>query len=240
MKAAPPPNYPICIALAYWHGDADMMRSVVRLCVGLQKEHAGRSCAFMLIARRDTPMDQDMVRMLATRFDVFTLQSNRFETGWPGGCNGVFAATIIEMATRRHDVDCFFWLETDCVPMRPDWHQVLANAWRNRSPGVNIVGCKTTTDGNKNTEHITGCALYDPKIAIKLPKLVGPGHGAWDWECRFQMVSMGAHTDKIWLKFRQKTADPKFMQHRDPPAILHGVKDKSLLQMMGDKYGIKI
>lgn len=240
MKSAPPPNYPILITLAYWHGDADMMRSLVKLCVGLQKEHAGRSCAFMLIARRDTPIDQDMVRLIATRFDVFSYQSNRFEKGWPQGPNGVFASTIIEVAKRRNDCDCMFWLETDCVPMRPDWHKILANEWKKRGNNVNIVGCSTTVDGNERTRHITGCALYDQKIALKLTKLIGPGHDAWDWGCRREMLGMGKNTEKVWLKFRYPTADPEWMNHSDPPAIIHGVKNKSLQNMVAEKYGVRI
>lgn len=240
MKSAKAPNYPILITLPYWSGDADMMRSVVKLCVGLQKEHVRRSCAFMLVARRDTPMDQDMVKLLATRFDVFTHQSNRFEKGWPQGPNGIFASTIIEVANRRNDVDCMFWLETDCVPMRPDWHQVLASEWRNRKPGVLVVGCKTTVDGSADSSHITGCALYDPKIALKMKVLTACSAGAWDWEHRRKILGVGQHTDRVHMIYRGKNADPKLVTQKNPPAVLHGIKDDSLLRLMSQKHGIKI
>lgn len=240
MKSAPPPNYPILIALAYWEGDAPMMRSLVKLIVGMQAVHAGRSCAFMLVARRDAKMDNEMVAMLAKKFDVFTLQSNRFEKGWPAGCNGMFAATITQMVTRRTDCDSMFWLETDCVPMRPDWHQILALEWKNRQPGVNIVGCRTTTDGSPNTDHITGCAIYDAKIAMKLSKLVSPSRGAWDWEFRRDIVRMGQHTDKIILKYRATEGAEEMMAFGNPPAIVHGWKNKSLLGLVAKKYGVNI
>lgn len=241
MKGANPPNYPILIALGYWHGDQAAMLSLVKLIVGMQDQHAGRSCAFMLTARRDTNIDSEAVDRLASRFNVFTHKSVRFDTGWPSGSNGIFGSTMIEIALKRRDSDCVFWMEPDCVPLRKDWHQVLAAAWKTRQPGKLILGHKLSIDGRPEGMHINGCALYDTQIARKMPGLTSAGLGAWDWQHRVGIVKNGQDTPVIRLYYKHENAPKNFIEgfKANAPAVVHGFKDRSLLELAAKKFSVK-
>lgn len=232
-KALPARNFPILIVLSYWKGDKELCEKAIDLMVDLQPHHVGTACEVLLTCRQDSRIDQAMVDKLKTRFNTKSLQCMSPQRGWPSGSNGMFGYSMRHVGNALAHYDCAFWMEADCVPMYCNWFVDLHNEWMKRPPGVKIVGCKCDANGNGTGWHITGCALYDPKITRLLPEIATADTWAWDWGNRDKMLSMGSHTNAIGLRYKatnasESDADGHF-------SVIHGFKDASLIDIVRKK-----
>lgn len=234
QQSSPSSKIPILVILSYYEGDRDLCRKLCALIADLQPQHVGRACEILLVARQDCEIDKEMVWKLSTRFNLYTFKSTSPQRGWPAGPNGMFGTTMIHIANAPMNVECVFWMEADCAPMMPNWFDKLAEAWKNRRPGASVVGCMFDCDGNGRGVHITGCALYDPNFARILPGACSCSSVAWDYQYRHGIVALGQATNLIGMRFRAQSVEPTILN--DPCAVMHGVKNDCLLNLIRDKY----
>jgi hypothetical protein len=230
---------PLLVVIGYWADDIPLMRKMLRLIAGMQPDHAGRECVFLLVNRQDCSEDKESVDIISKKFHTYTYQGDSPMRGWPEGCCGLFSSAMIHVSLIfSQNIESAFWMEPDCSPMRPFWWRELYQEWPKRG-AKNIVGYFSTTDGTKNGYHVNGCSLYDPNITKIFPAITSCSSVAWDWALRHQMMNMAQPTDKLllWYKASNITED---MINNLKCSVLHGVKDDSLLRIIGNKYKVSI
>lgn len=233
-QAKPAEPVPLLVVIAYWEGDKNLARKLVNLIVGMQAVHAKREVEIMLVCRQDCKIDKEMVAKLATRFNVHTHVSTSPFKGWPQGPNGMFASSMIHISQWMKPYGGVFWMEADCVPMRPSWYTELSNNWKRRKASTRIMGWIGDCHGDGTGVHITGCAIYECKIAKILPCITASCTAPWDFEHRKAMVSVGERTPLIENAYRARNATEATAAL--PFAVIHGFRDESLLDLVSKKY----
>ncbi len=229
-QAKPPPNTPILIVLAYYEGDRGQARDVASLMADLQPHHVHNAAKVLVVCRQDSEIDPFIVSKLSEEFDVMTFKASSPLRGWPGGCNGIFTTTAQYICDFIGNIDCWFFMEADCVPMCTNWFADLSNTWRDRTPGKLVVGHMLDCNGNGTGMHITGCALYHPCIIRLIPKIAYSDSVAWDYGCRREIVANGENTHAIALKYRPSSLDENILNERQ--VVTHGYKDLSLINLV--------
>lgn len=230
---------PILICVPFWSGDMGQATTMLRVMAGLQAGHAQQLAHVMLINRQDCKLDMNMVKIISSRFNVFTFQSPSPLRGWPSGPNGMFGTTMINISNNfSKKYECVYWMEPDCVPIRPNWFWDLVLAWRGRHPTCRILGCRHDCDGNGKGDHITGCALYDPDIARIMPAITRCDRVAWDYALRDKIVAIGGSTRLIQNRYKQ-TNLPAGVIEEPGVCIIHGCKDLSVVNAVKRKYGLR-
>lgn len=229
---------PILICLPFWKGDQDQAYQVCKVVAGLQSGHVGNVAHFMLVPRQDCTIDINMVKVISSKFNTLTHKSNSPLKGWPAGPNGMFGSTMIHIATTlANKYECIYWLEPDCVPIRPNWFWDLVLEWRKRHPQARIIGARSDCNGNGTGDHISGCALYDPQIAKLMPYLTTCSNIAWDYQHRAKIVSVGGNTKLIQNRYKQTRLPPSVIEEPGV-VIIHGAKDSSVIDAVKRKYNI--
>lgn len=230
---------PILICVPFWKGDQGQAIEMCRIIAGLQVGHVQQTAHVMLIARQDCPQDPNMVKIISAKFNTHTFKSPSPLRGWPSGPNGMFGTTMIHIANQfSKNYECVFWMEPDCVPLRPNWFWDLVLAWRGRHPNAKIVGCRHDCDGNGKGDHITGCALYDPNIARIMPAITRCDHIAWDYALRDKIVAIGGSTNLIQNLYKQRNVHAG-VADQNGVSVVHGIKDRSLSLHVMRKFGIR-
>lgn len=227
---------PILICLPFWKGDQPQAIELCRIMAGLQAGHAGHTAHVMLINRQDCRMDPNMIKIISAKFNTFTFKSPSALRGWPGGCNGMFGTTMIHISNNfSKNYECIYWLEPDCVPIRPNWFWDLVLEWRKRHPKALIVGSRSDCDGNGKGDHISGASLYHPNIARLMPYLTTCDGTAWDYLHREKIVANGGHTNLIQQRYHQRGL-PAGVIEEPGVSVIHGVKDNSIINAVKAKY----
>lgn len=229
---------PILIAIPWWNGDKTQAVELCKIIAGLQPGHAGHTAHVMLICRQDGKVDQNMVKIVAQKFNVLTYQSQSPLRGWPQGPNGMFGSTMIHIANNfKNKYECIYWMEPDAIPLSPNWFWCLVEEWRRRHPQALVVGCRSTIDGTSQSDHITGCALYHPNIAKLMPYLTTCQMMAWDYQHRDKIIASGGHTKLIQNRYGQKNVDPNII-NEPGVVIIHGVKTPCIVNAVKKKFHI--
>lgn len=236
-----PVPVPILIVIPYWEGDKEYAFELCKIISGLQEHPVKPDVAHvLLVCRQDSSIDLNMVEIVREKFTVFTFHSMSPLKGWPAGSNGLFSQAMIHISHRAtKNYECIYWMEPDAIPICPNWFWDLVIEWRNRHPTTNIVGCRSDCNGDGTGDHITGCALYHPNIARILPEITLSDHMAWDYEHRAKIVRMGGPTKMIENFYRARDADSGILSRADLGVrIIHGFKDRSLINLVKQKYNI--
>lgn len=231
-------SVPILIVIPFWQGDKDIATEICKIIAGMQPQHVGQTAHVMLACRQDCSIDDQMVRIVAAKFNVITHKCNSPLRGWPAGPNGMFGSTMIHIATVLQNLyECIYWLEPDAVPIKPNWFWDLVLEWRKKHPNAKIVGCRADCNGDGTGDHITGCALYHPDIARILPCITQCSHVAWDYQHRDKIIGMGGPTRLItnWYK---ATKAPQGILDQPGVVVTHGFKDRSVINLVKQKYRI--
>lgn len=229
-------NRPLLIAIPYWEKDRNQAFDLCKLIAGMQHEPS-KEAVFLLVARQDCAPDHTMAEILKKKFDVMFFKSNSPLKGWPSGANGMFGSTMCFVSNITRKFEAVFWMEPDCVPMRRDWIKYLADEWAKRPNGKDIVGFTHSVDGTKEGMHTNGNAIYDQQIARLLPKITSCDRTAWDWQYRHEMLARTQHTNAIINRYKatnvkKDDADYGF-------AVIHGVKDDSLIKIVASEFNIQ-
>lgn len=229
---------PILIVLPHWNGDKTQAVEICKIVAGLQPNHVKDTATFMLACRQDCSIDKNMVNIISKKFNTLTYKCQSPMRGWPQGPNGMFASTMIHISNNfKNKFECIYWLEPDCVPIRPNWFWDLVLEWRKKSPTAKIVGCRADCNGDGSGDHITGCALYDPDIARILPKITRSSGIAWDYEHRASIISVAGTTKLIQNWYKAKNAHAGIADQTGV-VLIHGHKDLSMINVVKNKYKI--
>lgn len=231
---------PILIVIPFWSGDQGLAIQLCRIIAGLQNAHAGNTANVLLVSRQDCKEDPNMVKIISPKFNTLTYKSQSPLKGWPAGANGIFGSSMIHISNvLGNKYECVYWMEPDCVPIRPNWFWDLVLTWRKRHPTCKIIGHRSDCDGNGKGDHITGCSIYDPNIARILPEITRCDNVAWDYLHRNKIVRIGGSTNLIQNRYRQTNLPPGVIEEPGV-VIIHGTKDNSVVNAVARKYNIKL
>lgn len=234
---------PMLVCIPFWDGDKGKAFDLCRILTGLQPHHVGNIVHILLVARQDCKHDPNMVKIIMAKFNCFTHVTNSPLRGWPNGPNGMFGKAMMHIANnnKKNQYECVYWMEPDAIPLCPNWFMDLLHAWRTKHAKTLVVGCRGTIDGNSQSDHITGCALYHPDIARLMPKLTSCTGMAWDYKYRAEILQVGGHTPMIENFYNSKGADYAITNRVDLGVrIIHGFKDRSVVEAVAKKYSIKL
>lgn len=234
---------PMLICIPFWNGDKAQAMDLCKLLAGLQSHHVGPTAHIMLVARQDCTHDTNMIKIVMAKFNTFTFVTTSPLRGWPNGPNGMFGSTMVHVANNgKNKYECVYWMEPDAIPLCPNWFMDLLQAWRTRHANALIIGCRSDCNGDGSGDHITGCALYHPNIARLMPKLTSCTGQAWDYRFRADIVARGGHTHLIENWYRANNANPDVVERASTHGvrIVHGFKDRSLVEAVAKKFSVKI
>lgn len=229
---------PILIVIPFWSGDKTQAIELLKIIAGLQAGHAGQTAHILLVCRQDTNIDQNMIKIISPKFNIFTYKSQSPLRGWPQGPNGMFGSTMIHLANSfKNKYEVIYWMEPDSTPVCPNWFWCLVQEWRKRHPSALIVGSRSTIDGSSQTDHISGACLYHPNIARLMPYLTTCQTVAWDYLHRDKIIASGGPTKLIQQRYHQ-TGLPAGVINEPGIVVIHGCKDNSIVNAVKNKYKI--
>lgn len=224
----------IALCLQYWAGDREAAFELARLLADVEKQRNERA-VFVFVHRRDAaPPPLPVLDRLRAKFaGVVVVAGTDPRTGYPDGCNGLWADTIKYLRGIPEELQGARWaltFEADCVPMVRDWiEQLVAKLDKN---GANIQGSYQAAN-----PHINGnlAVRVDRDVLQQIHgvNLQVPKEVAWDyWSySRFQLIGTG-DPDAIRSGWNTKKAHPsrldELVEHGF--VFLHGVKDESALR----------
>lgn len=176
--------------------------------------------------------------------EVRCISNGKPVSGWPAGPNSLFlaAATYISQAWKKP------WLviETDCVPLRPQWLDMLEEAYR--ASNAVFMGCAYSGLHSENgmpMRAMSGIAIY-PETALEILKRPGPEEREpWDMLNREIMLKRGRHTPMIQHFYGTKALPPTFAESPGGPentltlgflrreaVLFHRNKDGTLIRLL--------
>lgn len=231
---------PILICIPYWEKDKTEAIEVCKIIAGLQTGHVGATAHVLLICRQDSTIDPNMVKIVSAKFNTFTYKSQSPLKGWPAGPNGMFGNAMIHIANNfKEKYECLYWLEPDAIPIRPNWFWDLVLEWRRKHPNAWIVGCRADCNGDGTGDHITGCAIYHPNIARLMPCLTTCSLVAWDYMHRAKIIQVAGHTKLIENYYKARNLPHTIVDRANHGVVIvHGAKDRSVINAVKSKYRI--
>lgn len=221
--------------------DANAAVELIDVITGIEAAHPATCRPSWLISyRRDTPLIRvhTIEQKLCQHYDsVWLAMAKDFASGWPGGSNALWRSTIrdVDGLARMGELDCagVLTFEPDCCPLRIDWIDVLDQAYGNRMQP--IVG-NLHDKGNEETQHFNGNMMLPTTAASDWPQILAtpPAH-AWDYFHRKFFLENGEDTPFITQIYRRKQLPKdvfdKLEKGGERPALLHGIKDNSAIEL---------
>lgn len=213
--------------------DAFQALGLAKLIADIEPHHR-TDVEFAVSHRRDTNPDTvNEIRVaLATKFNVHVIKGKRYGTGFPVGCNDLWQETMLRLSILVRDgktkMTGALTFEADCIPLRPDWINVLKSEWdRCLAAGKHCVG---HMHGDP-ADHINGNAIFNIRMTKIFPEMAGAGDAGWDWWHRQLLMRVGMDTDAIFQIYRMQdvTTDKIRMIRKNGqiPALFHGTKGTS-------------
>ena len=224
----------IVLALQFWEGDkAAAMRNARRIAdMEPQFRHDFEFC---FVTRRGTEHDGATIDYVKKKFKVSQITVNRFEGGWPGGCNATWCGLMQESATRVRtgewaSVKALFTFEGDCIPVNVHWLDRLNKEWEATENAQKWMTGWVVPFGSP-VGHCNGNMLVHPNLATFLPGIAGcDARVAWD--CAFAPLFVGHWRPANFLENLYNQKGNKRSQLQDivdsGVTIVHGVKDSSV------------
>jgi hypothetical protein len=222
-------------ALQVYEPELELARELALLHSDMQAGFVHNNVDVVLVYRRDCPADPVVEKLLGEAFHkVYTHRTERRETGFPAGPNGVWCDTINwvndQHASGKMAYTCVLTTEADAIPLANNWPTQLLAAWQREDKKV--IGCWCPS-GDHKCGHINGNALFHPRIASMSRKLLGaPPHRAWDtWHAEeFRRLGWADIPEiRSWYHATQLEFEEIDALADDDCVWLHGIKDKSVL-----------
>ena len=229
----------ILLVLQFWKGDQEQAMRLARFIADLSpgmNDHAD----FLFAARFDCSQDQDTMKYVSRKFNVWTMTCRRRGVGWPHGCNELWFGTMswiydmISMKKLPH-YKAVFTFEADCVPMRPDWLQHFCREWDSlqaKRPTY-VAGALLLAPG----EHVNGNAMFSADLRflrwVSKDIVSAASSAGWDYLMAPQFRQWGWAQMPGLVSYWNSRTLPEWEINRlfwTGMAFLHGVKDDSLLK----------
>lgn len=229
----------LVLALQFWSGDREAaMRNARRIADN--EPRFRHDVEFLFVARFDCPHDAATVAHVSKKFKTSTWTASRTGTGWPAGCNDLWADLFCSHSMRQlysgawADVKAVFTMEADCIPVAPDWIDQISAEW-DRAAGLGkfIVGCFMPPPVNGPVGHINGNALFPPDMFVRVPQILGcNATQGWDFVHALAFEPHWFKTPLITNYYGAKNVAEADIRRVAPdgrvPAIVHGAKDLSV------------
>lgn len=192
---------------------------------------------FALAWRRDTnPFAvRELASIAKSKFEVVhALKGQRRGVGHPLGCNDLWQESmdaVLRMTkSGSTKADGVLTFEPDCIPLRPDWINVLKHEWGVAKTHDRLVaGHAHSKPSDEPPTHINGNAIFAADILAK-HRTLGDSNGknGWDTHSGKLLLSIGYDTFAIYQKYRiNQVSRPEveaFRKHLKIPALFHGIK----------------
>lgn len=170
----------------YWEGDKWQAMKLAKLLADLEPVHS-ETADFLFVSRFDCKHDDQTVRYVSRKFNVYTHTSRRRGTGWPMGCNAIFFG-MLEWAYHKMNAamvphyKAVLVLGGDGAPLKADWIPAFVN---NLRPDIFMSGALIPDTVNGH-DHINGdCALLSGDLKFLKWLTLGIGDvsavAGWDW-----------------------------------------------------------
>ena len=225
----------LLIVLNYWDGDAVAAAELADLICDLQATKS-ELADFMLFRRNDAqPIHENVRQKLLTKFDkVHVLKCRRMNaTGYPCGSNEMWydLLDVMHMPEWTHYYYAFLNLESDCVPLDPDWIRKLCDEYRYLVDQEHFaIGHFQETP----KPHLNGMAIYSTDFWDKaggMNIIGGPAGVAYDFQHASRILPISKDTPLILLDYNRKTIKAQDLfsikKANTNPVIFHGTKDAS-------------
>lgn len=235
-----PTSNKILVVLPFYPGDKAQHVSLAHFIADLEKQHS-EVADILFLARFDADPDPDTVKHVSRKFNVHIYKCKRRETGWPHGCNGLFAGAVeffcnMDKAKKIPHYKALLIVEADCVPLSRTWLSELSQMWDqvNRDRPVYIAGAYIPNMGAR--DHINGgCSFVSGSIDFLnwLSYKLGRLHAGWDWELAPQFQVRGwANLPAIWSHWRcaDKNEEETLGLIKAGVLLFHGCKGPGLLE----------
>jgi hypothetical protein len=158
-------------------------------------------------------------------------RENQGITGWPQGPNACFKQ--INWFYHHDKLEGpFFWLEPDCIPVVPDWLDLIADEYKRG--GKPFMGAIVEPDSHlgrigRVPRHMTGNAIYPDKPYKLAPKIMEATNTCWDVLAASQILPQCHPTTLIQHDWRR----PEIQNRQELSKIL--LPNTALFH--SDKYG---
>lgn len=205
----------------------------------------------MLSNTHGVPILPSTTNHLARKFgNVLTFISDRRDTGWPAGPNGLFFASMdrIYMGVKREgwDYDAVIFLEPDVVPLRAGWINEVYDEFLSKGK---LCGGFLYTKMDHPISHINGAMIISPRIRQTYRDFFwAPNNVGWDCYHAPMLVQNGYASPLFWVDYKRGTIDRatlyrkiKWAAHHPchktkvQPCLYHGVKDGSAREIVRRK-----
>lgn len=236
----------ILVIMQYWEEDQKQAEEVIKLACDLLPEMS-ELVELLFVYRYDAKPPSTAVQIAAQQKfgKVGAWRCTRNGEGWPGGPNEMAYGVLSHVPIQRHlhnafpDIDAILLLEADMVFTRPDWDKVLVEEW-GKTVLDNKLICGALVAKDAPDEHINGGAMFAWDATTHITALRGgPYLEAWDFHHRRIMVQNARPSRQFYLDYKRGTITPEelfFERESIVPVIYHGVKDRSAIQAVRDKY----
>jgi len=174
----PETNNKIVVVFNVFVGDIALAEKHARWLqkMGMKSEHKAIvaydiSCPIVLVQR--------LIARLKTCFaQVDTFVYPRPQGRYPHTANQAWQHTALHMAKQ----DCsWFWFEADAIALRKDWiEQLQAEYDRANKSWMGVIV--------PHMDHLTGCAVYPPDAAARMPSAMKATDQAWDMLTKEEVV----------------------------------------------------
>jgi hypothetical protein len=238
-KSVPTPK--VLITLLFWEGDKKQTMKLARLLADLEPKHCDKA-DFLFVARFDCKHDEDTIKYVARKFNVYRMTSKSRAIGWPLGCNGIFFSAIEwayfkMLGGQIPHYRSLLILAGDGGPIVSNWLDLsvkCAELDKTFISGALIPG---------EHEHINGdfcfvsCNLKFLKWLIELTRTSGRRAG-WDWYLAPSFRGWGwkgIPAKSVWRKPEPFSESDWENEVSEGTIWYHGVKDDSLIDMARKK-----
>jgi hypothetical protein len=221
--------------------DANAAVELIDVVTGIEAAHPSTCRPSWLISyRKDTPLIRvhAIEQKLCQHYDsVWLAMAKEYASGWPGGSNALWRSTMRDVAelAKLGELDCagVLTFEPDCCPLRLDWIDVLDQAYGSRLQP--IVG-NLHDRGIEEAQHINGNAMWPVTAVSDWPNILQTPAGiAWDFYHRKFFLNYSEDTPFLTQIYRRKNLTKEvfegIVKGGERPALLHGIKDGSAIEM---------
>lgn len=225
--------------------------NLIRLIADIQGEQRD-DVEFAIVYRRDVNKYtlQEIAETAERAFKcVHRIKSKGFATGWPHGCNEMWVNGMTDFYRMSMNekppmtlAPAVLTFEADCVPLRPDWIDLLRGEWeRCQKAKKHVIGHVHTFEHQTAPNHINGNAIFDIQIFGH-----GKGRGlqefsatqGWDAFNGALLLELGMDTPYIAQKYRIKEINrfeiDAIRKQGHVPALFHGLKKSCGIQPVRD------
>lgn len=235
----------LLIIIQYYEGDKSAAEDLGALIAGL--ERVRNHTADVMIFRRFDASEYsiEIITRLRDKFDtVFVETSRRRDAkGYPFGPNQMWADIVSLMGQMPQWYDNYFAflpLESDCVPVHPNWINELSKEFKvSKTENYSAIG----HIHDSPVKHMNGVGVYDSRLwsIVGGNKLNGANpQMAYDIFHRDDILPLAYDTPLIMMQYQRPTITPsdlfKPWKNGLEPALFHGVKDASARAAVRAKY----